>query len=144
MTFMPRSAFAELSAGEFPAARASTKYMETFQLSKPALGGTDIRTYPNVSGNLDLYTIGTNDEIYRLRRGENAEAPYHDTNLKITGRQLFLYSSISESSFSARAFMSFTFSGCSEAKSFSSPGSVDRSMRTGPLFVPGISLTLSR
>ncbi|MBC01085.1 MAG: hypothetical protein CML67_16265 [Rhodobacteraceae bacterium] len=72
--------------------------METFQLSKPALGGTDIRTYPNVSGNLDLYTIGTNDEIYRLRRGENAEAPYHDTNLKITGRQLFLYSSISESS----------------------------------------------
>ncbi|WP_425089816.1 hypothetical protein [Stappia sp.] len=98
MTFMPRSAFAELSAGEFPAARASTKYMETFQLSKPALGGTDIRTYPNVAGNLDLYTIGTNDEIYRLRRGENAEAPYHDTNLKITGRQLFLYSSISESS----------------------------------------------
>ncbi|MBL6430350.1 MAG: hypothetical protein HPM95_00485 [Alphaproteobacteria bacterium] len=72
--------------------------METFQLSKPALGGTDIRTYPNVAGNLDLYTIGTNDEIYRLRRGENAEAPYHDTNLKITGRQLFLYSSISESS----------------------------------------------
>ncbi|WP_349357976.1 hypothetical protein [Stappia sp.] len=98
MTFMPRSAFADLSAGERPAARASTKYMETFQLSKPALGGTDIRTYANTAGNLDLYTIGTNNEIYRLRRGENAEAPYHDTNLKITGRQLFLYTSGTESS----------------------------------------------
>ena len=54
------------------------------------------------------------------------------------------FSSISESNFSARPFMSFTFSGYSEAKSFSSAGSLDRSISAGPLFVPGISLTLSR
>lgn len=98
MTFMPRTVFAELAAGERPAARASTKYMETFQLVKPALGGTDLRTYPNSVGNLDVYAIGTNNEIHRLRRGNEAHAPYHDTNLKITGRQLFVYASGTESS----------------------------------------------
>ena len=98
MTYMPSSILANAAVGDRPAARASTKYMQTFQLSKPALGGTDIRTYPNAAGNLDLYTIGTNDFIYRLRRGENAAAPYQDSDLRITGKQLFLYASASGAS----------------------------------------------
>lgn len=98
MTLMPRSVLAELPAGERPAARASTKYMETFQLSRPALGGTDIVTYANRTGDLDLYTIGTAGEIYRLRRGEGSEAPYQDTDLHVRGRQLFLYTSGTEGS----------------------------------------------
>src|SRR5436305_1744650 len=98
MSYMPRSILAAVPAGDRPAARSSTKYMETFQLVKPALGGTDIRTYPNADGNLDLYTIGTNDAIYRLRRGTDADAPYEDTNLNIKGRQLFMYTSGADSS----------------------------------------------
>jgi hypothetical protein len=98
MPAMSRSALANVSTGDRPAARASTKYMETFQLVKPALGGTDIRTYPNAVGNLDIYTIGTNDEIYRLRRGSDAAAPYHDTDLNISGRQLYLYTTTNEGS----------------------------------------------
>jgi hypothetical protein len=42
MPYMPRAVLAEVPVGERPAARASTKYMETLQLSRPALGGTDI------------------------------------------------------------------------------------------------------
>ncbi|MCA1299343.1 hypothetical protein [Stappia indica] len=98
MTMMPRSVLAETPTGERPAARASTKYMETFQLFRPALGGTDISTFANKAGNLDLYTIGTNDEVFRLRRGEGAEAPYHELDLNITGRQLYLYTSSNEGS----------------------------------------------
>lgn len=98
MSFMPKSLVASLSAGERPALRSSTKYMETFQLSVPALGGTDIRTFPNAKGNLDLYTIGTNDAVFRLRRGEDSDAPYEQTDLRITGRQLFPYTTASESS----------------------------------------------
>ncbi len=98
MIAMPRSVLAELDAGERPAARASTKYMETFQLSRPALGGTDIVTYANAAGDLDLYTIGTGGEVYRLRRGEKSMAPYDDTDLHIRGRQLFLYTSGTEGS----------------------------------------------
>lgn len=98
MPFMPSTVLAEVPIGERPAARASTKYMETFQLSKPALGGTDIATYPNSVGNLDLYTIGTNDDIHRLRRGQDAAAPYDDADLHIQGRQLFLYPAASGNS----------------------------------------------
>lgn len=98
MPFMPKSLVASLNAGERPALRSSTKYMETFQLSVPALGGTDIRTFPNAAGNLDLYTIGTNDAIFRLRRGDDSDAPYQQTDLRITGRQLFAYTSAAESS----------------------------------------------
>ena len=93
MPFSNSSALAGATTGDRPAARASTKYMETFQLVKPALGGTDIQTYPNAVGNLDIYTIGTNDAIHRLRRGRDAAAPYEDSDLNITGRQLFLYTS---------------------------------------------------
>lgn len=89
---------ANISTGDRPAARASTKYMETFQLLRPALGGTDIQTYPNAAGNLDLYTIGTANAVHRLRRGRAADAPYEDADLNISGRQLFLYTSTNEGS----------------------------------------------
>jgi hypothetical protein len=99
MSFMyNNAALANVDTGDRPAARASTKYMETFQLVQPALGGTDIQTYPNAVGNLDVYTIGTNDAIHRLRRGRDADAPYEDTNLNITGRQLYLYTNNSDNS----------------------------------------------
>lgn len=99
MSFMFKSdSLANVETGERPVARASTKYMETFQLVRPALGGTDIRTYPNVTGNLDIYTIGTNDAVHRLRRGRDADAPYEDANLNIVGRQLFLYTGDNEGS----------------------------------------------
>lgn len=99
MSFMFNSpALANVMTGDRPAARASTKYMETFQLLRPALGGTDIQTYPNAAGNLDLYTIGTNNAVHRMRRGRDADAPYDDVDLNISGRQLFLYTTTSEGS----------------------------------------------
>lgn len=98
MSYMSSTALANVTTGDRPAARASTKYMETYQLVQPALGGTDISTYPNAAGNLDVYTIGTNDVIHRLRRGRAADAPYQDADLNITGQQLFLYTTGNEGS----------------------------------------------
>lgn len=91
MTHMPKSIRASLLQGEIPAARASTKYMETFQIVQPALGGSDVTTYPNAAGNLDIYTIGTNEEIFRFRRNTDVAAPYSVADLNIQGREPLIY-----------------------------------------------------
>ncbi|WP_163997700.1 hypothetical protein [Pyxidicoccus caerfyrddinensis] len=78
-------------AGAQPALRASTKYMETFQLVRPFSSGTELQTFLNAEGALDLYSVGTGDAVYRLRRGDAAKAPYSETALGITARQLSLF-----------------------------------------------------
>ncbi|WP_306047475.1 hypothetical protein [Nioella sp. MMSF_3534] len=91
MPRMPQSVLEAAATDDTPVARASTKYMEMFQPTRPALGGTDIKTFPNAAGSLDLYTVGTDNQIYRLRQGEGSLAPYEQKNLAITGRQIFAY-----------------------------------------------------
>ena len=98
MSHMPSSILAQTAADAEPLARASTKYMEMFQQLRPVLGGTDIRTHVNAAGALDLYTIGTASEIYRLRPGAGSLAPYTRVNLGISGRQIFPYTNDGTSS----------------------------------------------
>ena len=76
---------------EQPVLRISTKYMETFQPVEPLSGGSDISAVMNSAGQLDLYSVGTNDRVYRLRPTDAQLASYEVADLGIQARQLSLY-----------------------------------------------------
>lgn len=74
-----------------PVLRASTKYTETFVPVAPVSSGTEIHTFLNSEGAVDLYTVGSDAQVHRLRRGQGTSAPYEDTALGITASQLCLF-----------------------------------------------------
>lgn len=76
--------------GEKPLLKASTNYMETLVKLEPVSGGSDIHAYLNQNKQNDLYSVGTNLEVFRLRPG-NRQAPYTLEDLKINLQQLSLF-----------------------------------------------------
>lgn len=80
-----------------PVLRVSTKYMETFQPQQPVSGGADISTYLNALGELDLYSVGTNSSVNRIRLDGGGRASYSVKDLGIRARQLSLYSTVEQS-----------------------------------------------
>jgi hypothetical protein len=74
-----------------PVLRVSTKYMETFLPLRPVSSGTEIHTYLNAQGALDIYTVGSDGQVYRLRQTADRNAPYDEVNLAVSASQLYLF-----------------------------------------------------
>lgn len=91
MTMFPAAALAAAGAGAKPVLRVSTKYMETFLPVRPVSSGTEIHTFVNEAGVIDLYSVGSDAQVHRLRRGQGQAAPYEDTPLAVTATQLYLF-----------------------------------------------------
>lgn len=92
MTLFPAAAFAAAEPGAKPVLRVSTKYMETFLPVRPVSSGTEIQTFVNEAGVLDLYSVGSDAQVHRLRRGQGQAAPYEDLPLAVFATQLYLFS----------------------------------------------------
>jgi hypothetical protein len=80
-----------------PVLRVSTKYMETFQPQQPVSGGSDISTYLNTRGELDLYSVGSSNDVNRIRLDGGGRASYSVQPLGIRARQLSLYTTVEQS-----------------------------------------------
>ncbi|MBZ0112556.1 MAG: hypothetical protein K8J08_08855 [Thermoanaerobaculia bacterium] len=80
-----------LSPRDQIALRTSTRFMETYRVQRPLSAGTGITTYENSQGSLDLFTVGTGDEVFRLSPTTGEHAPYEATDLSIQARELFLF-----------------------------------------------------
>lgn len=89
MSLFSAAALENAGAGDLPALRVSTKYMETFQQIQALSSGSEIHVFQNQQGALDLYSVGTDEMVYRLRRNNDAVAPYEETVLGITATQLY-------------------------------------------------------
>lgn len=74
-----------------PALRVSTKYMESFLPLRPVSSGTEIHTHLNSSGALDIYSVGSDARVYRLRRSRGQTAPFDEVDLGISASQLYLF-----------------------------------------------------
>jgi hypothetical protein len=79
------------AVGDVPALRISTKYMENFLPLRSVSSGTEIHTQLNSSGALDIYSVGTDTQVYRYRRSKDQIAPYDEVNLGISASQLYLF-----------------------------------------------------
>lgn len=91
MTLFPAAALAAAGSGAKPVLRVSTKYMETFLPVRPVSSGTEIHSFVNEAGVIDLYSVGSDAQVHRLRRGQGQAAPYEDTPLAVTATQLYLF-----------------------------------------------------
>lgn len=80
---------------ETPVLRSSTNYMETLQQVEPVSGGSGVNAFLNDSGKLDIYAIGTNNQVFRIRQGSDSHAPYTSTDLGVSLKQLSLYTEFS-------------------------------------------------
>lgn len=89
MSWFPTAVLEAAESGTTPVLRVSTKYMETFLPVRPVSSGTEVHTFVNRAGILDLYSVGTDAQVYRLRRGQAAAAPYEQTRLGIVATQLY-------------------------------------------------------
>ena len=79
-----------------PVLRVSTKYMETFQPQQPVSGGSDISAYLNTRGELDLYSVGSNNDVNRIRLDNGGRASYSVESLGIRAQQLSLYTGLEQ------------------------------------------------
>ena len=69
----------------------STRFMESYDLIKPVSGGRDLTPFANSSGNLDLYTVGTNNQAFRFRPQIGGKSSYDKKGLDIEAYQLNVY-----------------------------------------------------
>ncbi|MFC0778614.1 hypothetical protein [Flavobacterium sp. HJSW_4] len=79
---------------EKPVLKASSNYMETLVKLEPVSGGSDIHAFMNDDKQIDLYSVGTDLGVYRLRPKNNAQAPYLLEDLKVNLEQLSLFQAI--------------------------------------------------
>ncbi len=91
MTLFPDSVIEAAPLDANPILRVSTKYMETFVPVRPVSSGTELHTFPNRAGVLDVYSVGTDGQVNRLRRGQDAAAPYDPTALGVRAQQLCVF-----------------------------------------------------
>lgn len=71
MAIFPASALESAPVGAEPALRVSTKYMENFLPLQTVSSGTEIHTFLNSTGALDIYSVGSDNQVYRLRRSKD-------------------------------------------------------------------------
>lgn len=69
----------------------STRFMEVMQPVRAIAPGTDFTPFLNMEGNLDLYTVGTGNQVYRLKSTEGNDASYQMQDLAITARALSVF-----------------------------------------------------
>jgi len=65
--------------------------MENFLPLQAVSSGTEIHTFLNSKGTLDIYSVGSDNQVYRLRQSKNQSAPYEEVNLGINALQLYLF-----------------------------------------------------
>ncbi|MEM8998057.1 MAG: hypothetical protein AAGF23_24965, partial [Acidobacteriota bacterium] len=63
-----------------------TRFMETMEPVQPVSPGTSFRPFLNAAGFLDLYSVGTGSELFRLRRLRDGQAAYAVEDLGIVAR----------------------------------------------------------
>jgi len=69
----------------------STRFMESYDLIQPISGGRDITPFQNSAGDLDVYSVGTNNRVFRFRPQIGGKCGYDETDLGIEAYQLSLY-----------------------------------------------------
>jgi len=69
----------------------STRFMESYDLIQPVDGGRDLTPFQNSAGDLDVYTVGTNNRVFRFRPQVGGESGYAETDLGIEAFQLSIY-----------------------------------------------------
>ncbi len=69
----------------------STRFMESYDLIQPVNGGRDLTPFQNNAGDLDVYTVGTNNRVFRFRPEVGGKSGYGETDLGIEAFQLSLY-----------------------------------------------------
>ena len=69
----------------------STRFQESYDLIRPVSGGKDITPFANSSGDLDVYTVGTNNRVFRFRPQVGGDAGYSEDDLGIEAFQLAIY-----------------------------------------------------
>jgi hypothetical protein len=79
---------------EKPVLRASTNYMETLVKLEPVSGGSDIHAFMNNDRRNDLYSVGTDLSVFRLRPQNNLQAPYKVQDLAVNLQQLSLFETL--------------------------------------------------
>jgi hypothetical protein len=79
---------------EKPVLRASTNYMETLVKLEPVSGGSDIHAFMNNDRQNDLYSVGTDLSVFRLRPQNNLQAPYKVQDLAVNLQQLSLFETL--------------------------------------------------
>lgn len=70
----------------------STRFMESYEIARAVSGGTDLTTFQNNSGHLDVYTVGTANRVSRIRPQSAASAAWVEEDLGIVATQLSVYS----------------------------------------------------
>jgi len=70
----------------------TTKFMETFEIVRPVTPGSDFSLFLNSAGNLDIYSVGTANTVYRLRQNSKNDAAWSQQDLGFKARMLSVYS----------------------------------------------------
>lgn len=91
MNLFGADSMASMAAGDVPALRVSTKYMENFLPLRAVSSGTEIHPQLNGNGDLDIYSVGTDSRVHRYRRSVDRQAPYEEVDLGVSATQLYLF-----------------------------------------------------
>lgn len=79
--------------------KISTRFMETFEVVRPIKPGNDYSLFLNDEGNLDIYSVGTDNYVYCIRQNNKNNAPYTQINLGFKASMLSLYTGDSGNDF---------------------------------------------
>ncbi|MEM1177429.1 MAG: hypothetical protein AAGM22_03725 [Acidobacteriota bacterium] len=85
------SILAAFGAADDPQVDVLTRFMETMEPVQPVSPGTSFRPFLNASGLLDIYSVGTGSELFRLRRQRDGDAAYAVRDLDIVARMPSLF-----------------------------------------------------
>ncbi|HEX8254021.1 MAG TPA: hypothetical protein VF846_12815, partial [Thermoanaerobaculia bacterium] len=69
----------------------STRFMEQFEVVRAVSGGTELFPFANFAGNLDVYSVGTNNSVFRIRQHSDSRTGWTDSDLGIEASQLSLH-----------------------------------------------------
>ncbi|HYO77820.1 MAG TPA: hypothetical protein VE010_15280 [Thermoanaerobaculia bacterium] len=69
----------------------STRFMEQYEIVRAVSGGTELFPFENASGNLDVYSVGTANRVFRIHPETASETAWSDEDLGITATQLSPY-----------------------------------------------------
>ncbi|MFP3505725.1 hypothetical protein [Burkholderia sp. SIMBA_062] len=71
--------------------QVSTRLMESYEIVRPVTGASDISTFLNSAGRLDIYSSGTAQKIYRIRADNQSDTGWAEADLGVTASQVSPY-----------------------------------------------------
>ena len=69
----------------------STRFTEGYIKARAVSGGAELTTFLDATGELDVYSVGTANEVYQLQPDSGETNPWIERDLDIVARQLMLY-----------------------------------------------------